>query len=61
MAVILSALRASLFLPAVRFLLLISVRGLFNPRFILRLERLGQLKNPVTSSGIERATFRLVA
>jgi hypothetical protein len=27
---------------------------------ILRLEELGQLKNPVTSSGIEPATFRLV-
>jgi hypothetical protein len=28
---------------------------------MLRLEGLGQLKNPVTSSGIEPATFRLVA
>jgi hypothetical protein len=27
----------------------------------MRLEELGQLKNPVTSSGIEPATFRLVA
>jgi hypothetical protein len=28
---------------------------------IVRLEGLGQLKNPSTSSGIETATFRLVA
>jgi hypothetical protein len=27
---------------------------------IVRLERLGALKNPMTSSGIEPATFRLV-
>jgi hypothetical protein len=27
----------------------------------MRLKRLGQLKNPVTSSGIETATFQLVA
>jgi hypothetical protein len=27
---------------------------------IVRLEGLGQLKNPITSSGIESATFRLV-
>jgi hypothetical protein len=27
----------------------------------MRLERLSQLKNPITSSGIEPATFRLVA
>jgi hypothetical protein len=28
---------------------------------MVRLEGLGQLKNPMTSSGIESATFRLVA
>jgi hypothetical protein len=32
----------------------------FTPSAIVRLERLGQLKNPVTSSVIELATFRLV-
>jgi hypothetical protein len=32
-----------------------------DPRAIVRLEGLAQLKNPVTSWGIEPATFRLVA
>jgi hypothetical protein len=53
MAVRLSALRASRPLPPGRFLVLISVRGLVDPRAIVRLEGLGKLKNPVTSSGIE--------
>jgi hypothetical protein len=61
MAVRLSALRAGHLLPLGRFLILISVRGLVDPRAIVRLEGLGQLNNPVTSLGIEPATFRLVA
>jgi hypothetical protein len=48
-------------LPPGRFLVLISVRGQVNPRAIVHLEGLGQLKNPVTSTGFEPMTFRLVA
>jgi hypothetical protein len=55
MEVRLSASRAGHPLPPGIFLVLISVRA------IVRLEELGQLKNPMTSSGIEPATFRLVA
>jgi hypothetical protein len=64
MAVKLSALRAGRPLPPPPpggFLVLISVRGCVDPRAIVRLEGLGQLNNPVTSSGNEPATFRLVA
>jgi hypothetical protein len=57
----LSTLQAGRPLPPGRFLVLISVRGWVNPRSIMRLEGLGQLKNLMTSSGIEPATFRLVA
>jgi hypothetical protein len=46
MAVSLSALFAG---PG-RFLILISVRGQVDPRAIVRLEGLGKLKNPVSSS-----------
>jgi hypothetical protein len=45
--------------PPGRFLVLISVRGLVDSRAIVRLKVLGQFKNPMTSSGIEPATFRL--
>jgi hypothetical protein len=44
-----------------RFLVVISVRGWVDLRVIVRLERLGKLENPMTSSGIEPAIFRLVA
>jgi hypothetical protein len=44
-----------------RFLVLISVTGLVDPRAIVRLDGLAQLKNPMISSEIEPAIFRLVA
>jgi hypothetical protein len=46
--------------PRKIFLVLISVRGWDDPRTIVWLEGLGQLKNPVTSSGIESMTFWLI-
>jgi hypothetical protein len=42
------------------FLVLTSVRGWVDPKAIGQLERLGQLKNPMTSSGIKPVTFWLV-
>jgi hypothetical protein len=42
-------------------LVLISVRGCINPRAIVQLKGLSQLKNPMASLGIEPATFQLVA
>jgi hypothetical protein len=61
MAVRFSGPRAGRPSPPGRFLVLISVRGWVDPRAIVRLEELGQLKNRMTSSGIEPATFWLVA
>jgi hypothetical protein len=60
MAVILSALRAGRPLLPGRFLVLISLRGWIDSSAIVRLEGLGQLNNPMTSSGAEPATFRHV-
>jgi hypothetical protein len=48
-------------LPPRSILVLIYVRGLVDPRAIVRLEGLGLLKIPMTSSGIEPAPFRLAA
>jgi hypothetical protein len=61
MAVRMSALHASHPLPPGRFLVLIYVRVWVDPRAIVQLEGLGQLKNPMTSLGIKPMTFWLVA
>jgi hypothetical protein len=61
MAVRLSALSASRPLPPGRFLVLSSVIGRVDHRAVMLLEGLCQLKNPMISSGIEAATFKLVA
>jgi hypothetical protein len=61
MAVRLSALRAGRPLPPGRFQVLIPVRGWGGPRVIIRPEGLYQLKNLLTSSGIEPTTFPILA
>jgi hypothetical protein len=58
MAVRLSALRSRRPLLPGRFLVLISAKSWVDPRGIVRLEGLGQLKNPMTSSEISLSLCR---
>jgi hypothetical protein len=61
MAVRLSALRAAALYPQEDSWYSFLLEAESTPRAIVRLEGLGQFKNPMTLSGFEPATFRLVA